>query len=127
MNPSTDVNTRMEVIDAYRAHLRAMADGDTAALDTLLDDGFTLTQTTGDRQQKAEWLADLRAATFVPLGIEEKTVTVVVDGGTARLVGRVITRATGDDAPEDQRLQLTMDYARVRDSWIALRSVARSW
>ncbi|GGW75141.1 MULTISPECIES: nuclear transport factor 2 family protein [Streptomyces] len=127
MNPSADVNTRMEVIDAYRAHLRAMADGDTAALDTLLDDGFTLTQTTGDRQQKAEWLADLRAATFVPLGIEEKTVTVVVDGGTARLVGRVITRATGDDAPEDQRLQLTMDYARVRDSWIALRSVARSW
>ncbi|MCX5528036.1 nuclear transport factor 2 family protein [Streptomyces bobili] len=127
MNPSTDVNTRMEVIDAYRAHLRAMADGDTAALDALLDDGFTLTQTTGDRQQKAEWLADLRAATFVPLGIEEKTVTVVVDGGTARLVGRVITRATGDDAPEDQRLQLTMDYARVRDSWIALRSVARSW
>ncbi|MFF8316534.1 nuclear transport factor 2 family protein [Streptomyces bobili] len=127
MNPSADVNTRMEVIDAYRAHLRAMADGDTAALDTLLDDGFTLTQTTGDRQQKAEWLADLRAATFVPLGIEEKTVTVVVDGGTARLVGRVITRATGNDAPEDQRLQLTMDYARVRDSWIALRSVARSW
>ncbi|OQD57087.1 nuclear transport factor 2 family protein [Streptomyces phaeoluteigriseus] len=127
MNPSADVSTRMEVIDAYRAHLHAMADGDTVALDALLDDGFTLTQPTGDRQAKAEWLADLRAATFVPLGIEEKTVTVVVDGDTARLVGRVIARATGDGAPEDRRLQLTMDYARVRDSWIALRAVARSW
>ncbi|MET9504524.1 nuclear transport factor 2 family protein [Streptomyces sp. NPDC006259] len=126
MNPSADVNTRMEVIDAYRAHLHAMADGDTAALDALLDEGFTLTETTGDQQPKAAWLADLRAATFVPQAIEEKTVTVTVDGGTARLVGRVITRST-DAAQEDRRLQLTMDYARVRDSWIALRAVARSW
>ncbi|MFH9861455.1 nuclear transport factor 2 family protein [Streptomyces sp. NPDC017202] len=127
MNPSADVHTRMEVIDAYRAHLHAMADGDAVALDALLDDGFTLTRTTGDEQPKAAWLADLRAATFVPQTIEEKTVTVAVDGDTARLVGRVVTRPAEDGAHEDRRLQLTMDYARVRDSWIALRSVTRSW
>ncbi|MFF7971166.1 DUF4440 domain-containing protein [Streptomyces sp. NPDC007905] len=127
MNASADVSTRMEVIDAYRAHLQAMADGDTGALDALLDEGFTLTHITGYEQPKAEWLAQMRAGQFAYHGIEEKTVTVKVDGDTARLVGRIITDATVCDAHADWRLQLTMDYARVGDTWIARRSVARNW
>jgi ketosteroid isomerase-like protein len=117
----------MEVVDAYREHLRAMTEGDTAALDTLLDDGFTLTDTTGHEQPKAEWLAQLRAGHLVYHGIDEKTVTVQVEGDTARLVGRMVADATVDGSHSDRRLQLTMDYARVGTAWTALRSVARNW
>ncbi|NEA64018.1 DUF4440 domain-containing protein [Streptomyces sp. SID12488] len=47
MPASPDENPRNEVLAAYRAHLRAMTDGDTDTLDDLLDDGFTLTHITG--------------------------------------------------------------------------------
>ncbi|WP_395571813.1 nuclear transport factor 2 family protein [Streptomyces sp. BK79] len=127
MNTSPRPSVRMEVVDAYREHLRALAEGDTAALDTLLDDAFTLTHTTGHEQPKDEWLAQMRAGHLVYHGIDEKTVTVRVDGDTARLVGRMVADATVDGSQSDQRLQLTMDYARVGATWTALRSVARHW
>lgn len=129
MNASSDLKTRQEVIDAYRAQLRAMTDADTDALDALLDDGFTLTHLTGEEQPKEAWLAQVKAGEFTWHGVEEKTVTVDADAGagTARLVGRVIADATLYGSHADWRLQLTMDYARVGGDWIALRSAARSW
>lgn len=129
MNASPDLKTRLEVIDAYRAHLRAMTDADADALDALLDDAFTLTHLTGDEQPKDAWLAQVRAGEFSWHGVEEKTVTVHADAdaGTARLVGHVITEATLYGTHADWRLRLTMDYARVGGDWIVLRSAARSW
>lgn len=127
MNASPLLSVRAEVIAAYRAQLRATAEGDTTALDVLLDDTFTLTHVTGTEQPKAEWLARLGAGRLVCHGIEEKTVTVDVDGDTARLVGRIVTDATVDGTHTNWRLQLTTNYARAGESWIALRSVARSW
>ena len=41
MQTSPDQSAGEAVAGAYRAHLRAMTDGDTAALDGMLDDGFT--------------------------------------------------------------------------------------
>jgi hypothetical protein len=129
MNPSPDLKTRAEVIDAYRAQLRAMTDGDTEALDALLDDGFTLTDITGHERSKDEWLAQIRAGEFTCHGVEEKTVTVDADadGGTARLVGRIIVDADLHGSHADWRLQLNTAYARVGGDWIALRSVTRNW
>jgi ketosteroid isomerase-like protein len=127
MPASSDQSTREEVIDAYRAHLRAMTEGDTDALDDMLDDDFTLTHITGYRQPKAEWLSQMRAGQFVYHGVEERNVTVDVEGDKARLVGRIVTDATVYGTHADWRLQLTMDYAREGDNWIALRSVARTW
>lgn len=127
MPASPDANARDEVLAAYRAHLRAMADGDTDALDDLLDDGFTLTHITGYEQPKAEWLSQMRAGRFVYHSVNEKSVTVDVEGGAARLVGRIVTDATVYGAHAAWPLQLTMDYARENDTWTALRSVATTW
>ena len=129
MNAPPDLKTRQEIIDAYRAHLRATMDADTDALDALLDDGFTLTHLTGDEQPKAAWLEQVRVGEFRWHGVEEKTVMVDADAdaGTARLVGRIVTDATLYGTHADWRLQLTMDYARVGGDWIALRSAARAW
>ncbi|MFE7838914.1 nuclear transport factor 2 family protein [Streptomyces sp. NPDC057474] len=127
MNAPPDGNAREEVLAAYRAHLQAMTDGDTGALDDLLDDGFTLTHITGYRQPKAEWLSQMRAGQFVYHGVIEKHVTVDVEGDTARLVGRIVTEATVYGTYADWPLQFTMDYARDGETWTALRSVATTW
>jgi hypothetical protein len=104
-----------------------MTDGDTAALDAALDDGFTLTHMTGYVQPKAEWLAEMRAGQFVYHDAKERSTTVEVDGESARLVGRIITDATVYGTRASWRLQLTMEYARRNDTWAALRSVATTW
>ncbi|MER5430096.1 nuclear transport factor 2 family protein [Streptomyces sp. NPDC002588] len=127
MPASPDGNAREEVLAAYRAHLRAMTDGDTDALDGLLDDGFTLTHITGYRQPKAEWLSEMRAGRFIYHSVKEKNVTVEVEGDTARLVGRIVTEATVYGTHADWPLQFTMDYARDGETWTALRSVATTW
>jgi hypothetical protein len=127
MPASPDANAREEVLAAYRAHLRAMADGDTDALDDLLDDGFTLTHITGYQQPKAEWLSQMRAGQFVYHSVVEKNVIVDVEGDTVRLVGRIVTEATVYGTHADWPLQFTMDWARGGEAWIALRSVATTW
>ncbi|MFC4502488.1 MULTISPECIES: nuclear transport factor 2 family protein [Streptomyces] len=127
MPASPDANAREEVLTAYRAHLRAMADGDTDALDDLLDSGFTLTHITGYQQPKAEWLSQMRAGQFIYHSVNEKYVAVDVEDDTARLVGRIVTEATVYGTHADWPLQFTMNYARDGETWTALRSVATTW
>ncbi|WP_405733277.1 nuclear transport factor 2 family protein [Streptomyces sp. NBC_01537] len=127
MDASPDQSAREEVIKAYRAFLQAMTDGDTDALDDMLDHGFTLTHITGYVQPKAEWLSQMRTGQFVYHGIEEKSVTAGVTGDTARLVGRIVTDATVYGTHANWPLRLTMDYTRESGTWTALRSVASTW
>ncbi|MFF8195079.1 nuclear transport factor 2 family protein [Streptomyces bobili] len=115
------------VTDAYRACLRAMTDGDTDTLDDLLDGDFTLTHITGYAQPKAEWLAQMRAGQFVYHSVDEKDMAVEAEGGSAHVVGRIVTDATVYGAHADWRLRLTIDYARRDDTWTALRAVATTW
>lgn len=84
----------MEVVEAYRAHLWAMVEGDTDSLDALLGEDFTLTHMTGYVQPKWEWLAQIRDGHFDYHNVEEKDVAVEAEGGTAHLVGRTVTVAT---------------------------------
>ncbi|MFJ5307531.1 nuclear transport factor 2 family protein [Streptomyces sp. NPDC088350] len=127
MNTSPGASTREEVIKAYRAYLHAMTDGDTDALDDLLDDGFTLTHITGYQQSKTEWLSQMGVGRFVYHGVMEKDVTVAVEGDTARLVGRIVTDATVYGTHADWRLRLAVDYAHEGGTWTALRAVATTW
>ena len=128
MRTSPDESTRDKVVEAYRVYLRAMTDGDTDALDGMLDDGFSLTHITGYVQQKAEWLSQMRAGRFDYHSVTEKDLTVEVGGDTARLVGRIITDATVYGTRAHWRLQLATDYTRESDgTWTALRTVATTW
>jgi hypothetical protein len=117
----------VEVVEAYRAHLRAMVEGDTDSLDELLDGDFTLSHMTGYVQPKGEWLAQIHDGQFDYHDVEEKDVTVEVEGSTAHLVGRTVTDATVYGTRAPWRLQLALDYARTDGEWIALRSVGSSW
>ncbi|MFB9572797.1 alcohol dehydrogenase catalytic domain-containing protein [Streptomyces yanii] len=116
------------VVSAYRTYLQAIIDGDTAALDALLDDEFTLTHMTGYVQPKAEWLSQIRAGQFVYHSIEEKGLDVDTGGaGAVRLAGRTLTDATVYGTRAEWRLRLIVDFARHDDTWTVLRAVATTW
>ncbi|MEU6251320.1 nuclear transport factor 2 family protein [Streptomyces sp. NPDC047043] len=127
MRPTADPSAREEILDAHRAYLEARHEGDTSALDALLDDGFTLTHMTGYVQSKAEWLAEMRQGRFAYHTIDGKSTTLDVDGDRARLVVRTVTDATVYGTRWDWRLQLTTDYARKGDIWVVLRTEATTW
>ncbi|MFJ8108321.1 nuclear transport factor 2 family protein [Streptomyces sp. NPDC096132] len=127
MRPTADPSAREKILEAHRAYLDAMHEGDTAALDDLLDDGFTLTHMTGYVQPKAEWLAEMRQGRFVYHIIEETSTTLDVDGDTARLVVRTATDATVYGTRANWPLQLATDYARKGDTWVVLRTEATTW
>ncbi|KRE67285.1 hypothetical protein ASG92_14820 [Arthrobacter sp. Soil736] len=118
---------RSEILDNYRAQLRAMVDGDTDVLGGLLTGDFTLTHMTGYLQAKQEWLAQMRAGQFVYHDAQEKDVTLDVDGDTARLVGRIVTDAAVYGSRAKWPLQLTMDFIRTDGRWLASRSEATTW
>jgi hypothetical protein len=64
MTADADEQDRAEILDNYRAQLRAMVDGDTEVLGELLTEDFSLTHMTGYVQPKQEWLAQMRAGQF---------------------------------------------------------------
>lgn len=127
MNTTPASDARDQILHAFRAHLRAMTDGDTDALDDLLADGCTLTHITGYVQPKQEWLAQMRAGQFDYHDIVEKDLNIEVRGDTAHLVGRLVTDATVYGTRGDWPLQLSMDYAHVNGAWIVLGSAATTW
>ncbi len=124
---NADEQDRAEILDNYRAQLRAMVDCDTEVLGELLTEDFSLTHMTGYFQPKQEWLAQMRAGQFVYHDAQERSVSLHLDGDTARLVGRFITDATVYGSRATWPLQLTMEYVRTGGGWLASRSEATTW
>lgn len=128
MPPTPGKTDREAILQAHHAYLNAMLEGDTASLDDLLDDGFTLTHMTGYVQPKAEWLAEMRAGQFIYHAIDEVDTFLEVGGdGTARLTVRTMTDATVYGSRADWRLLLTTDYGPCGDTWSPLQTVATTW
>jgi hypothetical protein len=124
---NADEQDRAEILDNYRAQLRAMVDGDTETLAELLTEDFSLTHMTGYFQPKKEWLAQMRAGQFVYHDAQERNVSLHIQGDTAHLVGRIVTDAAVYAARAKWPLQLTMDYVRTDGRGLASRSEATTW
>jgi hypothetical protein len=58
---------------------------------------------------------------------DEKSVTVEVTGTHAKLVGQSVVDATIYGSRGRWNLQLTTDYEKQGDRWIALRTVATTF
>jgi hypothetical protein len=82
---------------------------------------------TGYVQPKEEWLSQMREGRFIYHTIDEKSMTLDIEGDTARLVVRTVTDATVYGTRANWRLQLATDYAREGDTWATLRTVATTW
>jgi hypothetical protein len=114
-----------EVRQAFSAFIRAMKDGDTAALQALTSTRFTLTHMTGYVQPLDEWLAEIDTGKFVYYSIETRGITVSETGD--QLVAQTLTDARVYGGRNTWKLQLAMVYARHEGRWIADRAVASIW
>lgn len=124
---STAETDQADILAKFQGQLEAMGHGDTAALDALLDDQFTLTHITGYKQPKAEWLAEMRAGQFRYHRIDPRSATVALAGDTATLVGRFVVDATVYGSRSLWRLQLAQQYTRQAGRWTATASAATTW
>lgn len=126
-NVNASDEDRAPILSAYRAMYRAMLDGRTDRLDALLDDQYWLTHITGYRQPKREWLSAIDSGEMRYHSAQERSVTIDVSGDTAVLVGRSLVTATIYGARGTWNLQLTTNYARMNDKWMAMRTVATTF
>lgn len=116
-----------QVVGAHRAMYRGMLERDTAVLDELLADDYTLTHMTGYEQPKREWLAQIDSGRMRYHSAQPHDTAVEVDGDTAVLVGRDVVDATIWGSRGTWNLQLTTTYQRCGDAWIAVRTVAATF
>lgn len=98
-----------------------------AELEALLDDEFSLTHMTGYRQPKREWLEAIQSGQMRYHSAEEKSLDVKVTGHSAMLVARNVVTATIYGSRGTWNLQLTTNYRRAADGWIAVRTVATTF
>ncbi|OJF10356.1 nuclear transport factor 2 family protein [Couchioplanes caeruleus] len=123
---SGDDQARSAILANYRSQHRAMIEGRTDVLDDLLTDQFTATHITGYQQPKAEWLAQIRSGDFTYHDIEEKNVSISVDGNTATLVGRAAVTVTIGGSKGTWNLESTMEYVQQDGKWKVARSRSRT-
>ncbi|MFC9839604.1 nuclear transport factor 2 family protein [Rhodococcus sp. NPDC127530] len=125
MSASND--DKAQVIESYRAMYRGMLERDTALLDDLLGDEYTLTHMTGFLQAKKEWLEQIDSGEMQYHSSQERCTSVEVTGATAVLVGRSTVDATIWGSRGTWNLQLTTTYERLGGEWIAMRTVATTY
>jgi hypothetical protein len=116
-----------EVVAAYREMYRGMVEQDIDLLDELLDDDYTLEHMTGYVQPKREWLQHIASGRMRYHSEQETSTTVTVTDGTAVVIGRSVVDATIWGGRGTWRLQLTTEYLRDADRWVAMRTVAATY
>jgi ketosteroid isomerase-like protein len=114
-----------EILAYQDAATEAFRRGDSAAVDSLLADDFTLTGTTGERTTKWQEIAGLRSVRFTVFRNVEQQVRLY-DGGRAAIVtGRTLiageSRAGGSF---DQDVTFTDTLVRIGGRWRMVASHA---
>ncbi|OJV56723.1 MAG: hypothetical protein BGO38_11180 [Cellulomonas sp. 73-145] len=112
---------------AYDRQREAMVRGDTAELDTLLGERFTLTHMTGYLQPKTDWLDDISSHQMQYHSIRDVDVDIEHSQPDVVLVARTLTDATIWGSRGTWRLQLRIEYTLDGDDWIAARTIASTW
>lgn len=106
---------------------RAMVQGDTKTLESLMGDQFTLTHITGYVQPKAEWLSQVKSGYFDYHQITQKELTVKVKGNTATLISKALFNVTIGGGRGNWNLQSTLNFVQEGSKWIVASYVARTY
>lgn len=108
----------------YRQINQAMLTKDTATIDKLTADGFTLTHITGYTQSKSEWLNYIETDKMQYHQIDEHNVKVSVNGDAADIIGQAKTKATIWGANGTWNLQLHYKAVKTGNTWQMQNAVA---
>jgi len=115
------------VLAVVRQLAKLMIDRDTAALNDILDEHYTLTHMTGYVQPKAEWFNEVMKESMKYYSAKEVKNSVKINGNEAEVIVRNLVDARIWGSRNTWRLQQKMQLEKRNGKWIILKSVATTF
>ena len=107
-----------DVLAYERATCAAYERNDAVAIDTLVADGYVLTESSGALTTKADDIRDARAATVTFTAFRNEDMQVHMYGNTAIVRGKTIVQGTSKDGSKvDVIVQFTDTDVRINGRW----------
>ena len=116
-----------EVLAVTRQLAQLMIERDTAAMNSILDEHYTLTHMTGYVQPKAEWFNEVNKESMKYYSAKEVSHTVTVNGNKATATMQNLVDARIWGSRNTWRLQQVMALEKRNGKWIILKSVASTF
>jgi hypothetical protein len=120
-NIESDTTAVLEVVRQLAALMIAR---DTAAVNKILDKNYTLTNTTGYVQPKAEWFNEIAKESMKYYAARELSHPINLNGNTAEVIIQNLVDATIGGNRNIRRLQQKLKLEKRNKNWIVLSSVA---
>ncbi|MGX7111401.1 nuclear transport factor 2 family protein [Gemella cuniculi] len=116
-----------QIVELYRNMQKFMVEKNTIELNKILSDDFYLIHMTGYKQNKKEWLEQINNEKMRYFSTKEENISYVIDDGYARLVGqnRVDARIYG--SRHIWPLQLTINFEKLDERWVAISSFVTTY
>ena len=122
----TDDKQMIEAL--YKQMYRAMIAKDVAALDSILDDSATLVHITGTRQQKRDYLREIKNGTLNYYSVDDDEIIINVDGDTATMTGRSrVNAAVYGGGRHTWRLQIKSTLVKRDGRWLFVEQHASTY
>lgn len=109
-----------EVLQVEDQRVRALLDGDTAALENLLADDLTYTHSSGQMDTKREFINKIQFGELKYESLAHEEVGARVFGNVAVLTGRSSVKVSSPRTPGEARsvrIRFTNVYARENNRW----------
>lgn len=122
------MDDKQMIEELYREMYRAMIAKDVAALDTILDDSSVLVHMTGSRQQKSDYLREIKNGTLNYYSVEDDEIIIDVHGDTATMTGRSrVNAAVYGGGRHTWRLQIKSTLVKRDGRWLFVEQRASTY
>ncbi len=123
----TTGNDEAKVLAVVRHLAQLMINRDTAAMNDILDEHYTLTHMTGYVQPKAEWFDEVIKESMKYYSVKEVNNSVRINGREAEVMIQNLVDARIWGTRNNWRLQQTMQLEKRNGEWMILKSVATTF
>ena len=116
-----------EVLAVTRQLAQLMIERDTAAMNSILDEHYTLTHMTGYVQPKAEWFNEVNKESMKYYSAKEVSHSITINGNKAKAIMQNVVDARIWGERNIWRLQQIMQLEKRNGKWIILKSAASTF
>ena len=116
-----------QVLAVVRQLAQLMIKRDTAAMNQILDEKYTLTHMTGYVQPKNEWFDEVMKESMKYYSAKEVAHSVAVNGDKAAVTMQNLVDARIYGSRNTWRLQQKLELEKRAGKWIILKSVASTF
>ena len=120
-------NEETEILSTARQLATLMIARDTAAMNKILDENYTLTHVTGRVQSKAEWFDEVQKESMKYYSAKEISHSVKIYGNNADVTMQNLVDARIWGSRNNWPLQQKMQLEKQKGKWIILKSVATTF